>query len=652
MHKNNTIRCGLFVSLALVAASCAQIVGMEEGTLRDDVPVVECTVFENCLTGATECRVPSGCNNGKCEYSNTIRGKPLTSQTVGDCRNIVCDGDGATEFVVNDSDLPDDVNDCTADSCSGGDVVHMPIPGKTLPCYEGPGGTENVGICVGGIRTCDAQGVPSAVCAGQVLPADETCEMAQVDENCNGMVNEAGIEGGTCSCGDGVLSPGIAEQCEDGNLNGGDGCSPICSPLQVVDLAVNGGSSCVRISDGSVKCWGANNLGQLGIETAADVGFLPTDLGANLATISFGVGKTVKSIARGWEFSCVILNDDSVRCWGDNSFGQLGLGDVKVRGDETGEMGDALPALDFGTTLKVVEIGAGVRHACVRFEDGSIKCWGANGAGQCGTGDPILRGDGPNEMGANLPFVNVGTGLTVKKLAIGHFHTCVILNIDQVKCWGVNTSGELGIGDKLPHGPGPNQMGDNLPFVNLGTDKTVKMVAAGPSHTCAILNDDSVKCWGVNNVGQLGLGDPVNRGESLALMGDNLPAVDLGPGRTAKSISAGNATMCALLDNDTIKCWGQNQAGQLGIGSIQPRGTMPGDMGDMLPPVDLGTNRHALSVRAGDSFTCALLDDTSVKCWGAPNDGRLGIGAPGPRGHAPGTMGDNLPIVRLFGETW
>jgi len=75
MHQYNTIRRGLFVSLALAAASCAQIVGMEEGTLRDDTPIAECTVFENCLKNATECRVPTACNDGKCEYSNTIRGK-------------------------------------------------------------------------------------------------------------------------------------------------------------------------------------------------------------------------------------------------------------------------------------------------------------------------------------------------------------------------------------------------------------------------------------------------------------------------------------------------------------------------------------------------------------------------------------------------
>lgn len=652
MHQYKTIHPKLLAALTLVTASCAQIVGMEEGTLRQDEPMIECEVFENCLPKGTECRIPTGCNNGLCEFNNTIRGKLLASQTVGDCRNIVCDGDGATEFVVNDMDLPDDMNGCTADSCSGGDVVHSPIPDQMLPCYEGPAGTENVGICIGGLRSCDAQGNPSPTCAGQVLPAAETCDSTLIDEDCNGVGNESSPEGGTCTCGDGVLSTGIAETCDDGNLNGGDGCSPICSPLQVTDLFVNGNQSCVLINDFSTKCWGANNFGQLGIETTNEVGPKANDMGANLMTTSFGGGTFAKSIARGWDFSCAILNDDSVRCWGENTVGQLGLGDTNHRGDQPGEMGAALPALDFGTTLKIVEIGTGMRHACVRFEDGSIKCWGANGVGQCGTEDNILRGDGPNEMGSNLPFVNVGSTATVKKLALGHFHTCVILSNDQVKCWGNNANGEVGVGDTLPHGLAPMQMGDNLPFVDLGTGVTVKMVAAGASHSCAILNDDSLKCWGANNTGQLGLEDILSRGNTVASMGDNLPPVNLGTGRTVKFTAAGNANNCVLLDDDTVKCWGRNESGQLGIGSTEVRGMMAGDMGDALPVVDFGTNRHAISIQLGGSFACVLLDDTSVKCWGAPNNGRLGLGDLMPRGHIPGTMGDNLPIVRFFSDTW
>src|SRR3712207_4407767 len=116
--RKNMPRLGL-VGVMLVVVSCAQIVGMEEGIPRDEGPVIECEVFEDCLAGATECRVPDVCNAGKCQFKNTIRGKPVATQVEGDCKQIVCDGDGTTELVVKDDDVADDNNECTADSCNG-----------------------------------------------------------------------------------------------------------------------------------------------------------------------------------------------------------------------------------------------------------------------------------------------------------------------------------------------------------------------------------------------------------------------------------------------------------------------------------------------------------------------------------------------------
>ena len=115
-------------------------------------------------------------------------------------------------------------------------------------------------------------------------------------------------------------------------------------------------------------------------------------------------------------------------------------------------------------------------------------------------------------------------------------------------------------------------MGDALPAVDLGTGRTAKMISAGYAHTCAVLDDDSVKCWGRNNYGQLGFGDTSNRGDGPGEMGDNLDAVDLGTGRTAKMISAGDVHTCAVLDDDSVKCWGDNDYGQLGLGDTSNRG--------------------------------------------------------------------------------
>jgi alpha-tubulin suppressor-like RCC1 family protein len=130
-------------------------------------------------------------------------------------------------------------------------------------------------------------------------------------------------------------------------------------------------------------------------------------------------------------------------------------------------------------------------------------------------------------------------------------------------------------------------MGDNLPAVDVGTGRTASALTGGSYHSCAILDNGSVKCWGANWYGQLGLGDSSHRGVSGGEMGDNLPALDFGSGRTAVEMALGDSHSCAMLDNGATKCWGRNFAGQLGLGDTNSRGDAPNQMGDNLPAIDL-----------------------------------------------------------------
>ena len=208
---------------------------------------------------------------------------------------------------------------------------------------------------------------------------------------------------------------------------------------------------------------------------------------------------------------------------------------------------------------------------------------------------------------------------------------------------GRQRHGQLGLGDTGNRGDDPGEMGDNLPAVDLGTGRTATAISAGGDHTCALLDNGAVKCWGDNGYGQLGLGDTANRGDDAGEMGDNLPAVDLGTGRTATAISAGDDHTCALLDNGTVKCWGANTIGQLGLGDTANRGDGPGEMGDNLPAVDLGTGRTATAISAGGSHTCALLDNGAVKCWGYNTSGQLGLGDTEHRGDEPARWATTCP---------
>jgi alpha-tubulin suppressor-like RCC1 family protein len=360
--------------------------------------------------------------------------------------------------------------------------------------------------------------------------------------------------------------------------------------------------ACALLDNNQVKCWGDNQSGKLGIGNTTGRGLLATDMGDGLPAVDLGkdasgVAYTAKRVTAGAAHSCALLNSNQVKCWGNNNYGQLGLGDMNPRGDGIGLMGNSLPAVDLGTNPVTLlpygakEIGALGYQTCARLDNDDLKCWGNNSHGQLGQGDLNHRGDVGLEMGDALSRIRLGTGRIASEVAGGAFHGCALLNDSTVKCWGWNFDGQLGLGtgDTTDRGDAPNEMANNLLAINLGAGLAALDVAAAGSHSCALLGNNLVKCWGNNAYGQLGQGDMVNRGVALNDMGDALLTIDLGTGRTAKRIAAGLGHSCAVLDKQELKCWGFNQWGQLGLGDSNSRGDGASEMGDALPVIDLGT---------------------------------------------------------------
>jgi alpha-tubulin suppressor-like RCC1 family protein len=417
--------------------------------------------------------------------------------------------------------------------------------------------------------------------------------------------------------------------------------------------AIAGGlsHSCALLDSGAVKCWGDNTDGQLGLGDTAARGDNAGEMGNSLPAVSLGTGRTAIAIAVGDLHTCALLDTGNVKCWGDNTYGELGQGDTNNRGDNAGEMGDNLLDVDLGTGRKASAITAGHYFTCALLDNATVKCWGRNDFGQLGQGDTNNRGDNAGEMGDNLLAINLGTGRTAIAIAAGGDHMCALLDNATVKCWGHNDDGQLGQGDTVNRGDAANEMGDNLFAVDLGTGRTAVSIAAGQHHTCAVLDNASVKCWGDNGNGQLGLGDTAFRGDNPGEMGDNLPAVNLGTGRTATAITAGAFHTCAVLDNATVKCWGNAGLAQLGYGDITQRGDNANEMGNNLPAVSLGTGRTATAITAGAFHTCVLLDNASVKCWGDNSSGQSGLGDTNNRGDQANEMGDNLPVVAVAGHS-
>lgn len=338
-----------------------------------------------------------------------------------------------------------------------------------------------------------------------------------------------------------------------------------------------------------------------------------------------------------------MLEGGAVTCWGAN-VGTSGPGTNLDRGIYPEQMGDGLPALDMGTGRTVKSISAGMDHWCAVLDDSSVKCWGNDYEGRVGIGHylPIAT------MGDARPAVRLGTGRTAKAVTTGGTHTCAILDDSSVKCWGSNGAGQLGLGPVGWRGTDATQMGDNLATVNLGTGRTAKAIRAGFVHTCAILDDDTLKCWGLNSTGQLGLGDVTRRGTALAEMGDALPVVDLGAAHSPREIglSPSATHTCVRLEDGSVKCFGWNAGGQLGAGDTITRGSSPADVPSLLPSVDLGAG-PVTRIAAGGEHNCVMLGDGSVKCWGSNDFGELGLGDTSARGTAPGQMGVPLGSVLI-----
>ena len=326
----------------------------------------------------------------------------------------------------------------------------------------------------------------------------------------------------------------------------------------------------------------------------------------------------------GSEHTCVVLDNGRVRCWGLNSAGQLGYGNTGVFGKNLigdNETPETEGPVAFGGP-DAVEVATGSHHSCAILDDGGVRCWGLGADGRLGYGNVNTIGD--NETPAGQANVSIGPNRTATAVTGGGGHTCAILDNGKVRCWGDNGAGQLGYANTA----GQPAIGDNetpvsAGYVDLGNGRTATAIAAGLVHTCAILDNEKVRCWGSGDDGRLGYGneDMIGDGETPADAG----YVDLGAGGLgAKAIAAGQEHTCVILTNDKVRCWGQAFEGALGYGNTEAIGDDESPDTATVGHVQLG-GVNAISIAAGDSHTCAVLADTTVRCWGLPTEGQLGL---------------------------
>ncbi|MBD3920228.1 hypothetical protein H8B09_15790 [Paenibacillus sp. PR3] len=316
---------------------------------------------------------------------------------------------------------------------------------------------------------------------------------------------------------------------------------------------------------GTLKTWGYNNYGQLGIGDT-----LNRSTPVNVS----GIGN-VRQIVEGAYFTAVLLEDGTVKSWGYNAYGQLGLGDTTNR---------TAPAVVTGLS-GVKQLAAGTSFALALMQDGSVKSWGFNGYGQAGINDTTSR---------YSPTAIELSG--VKQIAAGGNFSLALMQDGTVKAWGYNTNGQLGLGDTT----------SRLVPTNIPGLTSVSQIYAGESSVYAILADGTVKVWGYNVYGQLGLGDTANRLNPTTLSGLTSVA----------QIAAGNYYALAVLMDGSMKGWGDNFSGQLGLGHTTQQ----------LSPVSIPNVGNVKQAVAGYNFSVAVTTDGQIKSWGDNGYGQLGLG--------------------------
>jgi alpha-tubulin suppressor-like RCC1 family protein len=311
-----------------------------------------------------------------------------------------------------------------------------------------------------------------------------------------------------------------------------------------------------------------------------------------------------RTISAGRAHSCGLTTSGRAYCWGENSFGQIGVGNWG---------GNYLTPVAVQNSPVFTRISAGGYHTCGLATDGRVYCWGYGSGGRLGTGGTTSRYT-PWPVAGDHRFTT---------LSVGHDHTCAVSTDDEVLCWGINGNGRLGDGTTT---------GRNIPTLVAGTQR-YRTVAAGTWHTCAISTGNEAYCWGLNNSGNLGDGTTEDRHTPTAVIG-GLPLV---------TITVGERHSCALSAQGDAYCWGGNVFGQVGSGV-----TSPGFAAYTSPQAVVGGLRFS-NLSAGYTHTCGVASNRQAYCWGNGQSGQFGDGTTPASRSVPGPVAGALSFAVIAG---
>jgi alpha-tubulin suppressor-like RCC1 family protein len=368
------------------------------------------------------------------------------------------------------------------------------------------------------------------------------------------------------------------------------------SPAQNLAVSSGGHHTCAIRNNGMLYCWGQNDHGQLGNGTNTD-STVPVAVSAQNAWTGYGSAGGINAIALSahYEYTCALMSDLSVWCWGDNNWGQLGNGTFTD---------SSIPVKVTGLS-DVNGISAGGTYACALLNTDNVECWGGH----------VSDGINPPQPPTNVLHSGGDALSDVSAISTGSAFSCAIVSTDHhVECWGSNTWGQLGNGG---HGdadptPAPVVM-DSSGILLVGATA----ISAGDVHTCALLTGGQPYCWGLNTEGELGNG--------TVSQGSDYPVPVTGVCGQYTALSAGGSVTCGILQPTpscgpnpppgSVWCWGAGENGVLGNGSNQ----------NSPSPVQVVELSNINSVIVGDWDSCAI-NQYGIACWGANTYGEVGNG--------------------------
>jgi alpha-tubulin suppressor-like RCC1 family protein len=363
--------------------------------------------------------------------------------------------------------------------------------------------------------------------------------------------------------------------------------------------------TCAVTTEGEAYCWGDNDKGELGAELLSPRQSSPSP-------VRVAGGLTFSAVSVGDQFTCGLTTDDVAYCWGDNEFAQLGDGST-TRSSEPVQVAGG---------LRFTSISAGIAGACALTASGAAYCWGANWSGEVG--------DSSANSGLEPSPRPVAGGVVFRSITLGLYHTCGLSLAGQVYCWGYITyEGITSYGYPSP------MLFDSGPVKSLG---------ATLENVCVVALDGTPYCSGTGHWGNLG-------NDSLAYEHRPVPVTG---GVHVESITAGQGShTCGILADGSLICWGANDGGQLGVTPAAP--ACSDDNGQPAScskrPIPGAAGFTFASVSAGQIHTCGIGLDGIAYCWGSNAPGLTNLGTTYSGGElGDGTTTSSWKPVRVLGQ--